>query len=306
MQASEQEIGERSQHPTAIGIGSFINGYSIEVLPRTAAKIESFRQLLPLETRVYIANVDGTPLDEMVRTAKRLRGEGFAVMPHIPARFIRDIAEFEHWLRRYREEADVHEALVIGGDAAKPAGSIDSATQLFESGLFDKYGFTRLHVAGHPEGNANISRGGATRLDDALMWKQAFADQTDAKMAIVTQFFFDAEPVIAWIERLRNMGVTLPVHLGVAGPTRLQSLIRYALTCGVGPSVAVLKKRALDLSRLLMPYEPDDVLAALAGYAMENPGAGIEQVHFFPLGGIERTVGWLNSRISAEPVIEAP
>ncbi|HKJ60811.1 MAG TPA: methylenetetrahydrofolate reductase, partial [Hyphomicrobiales bacterium] len=195
MQAWERQASERGQHPPAIGSASFINGYSIEVLPRTAAKIESFRQLLPADTRIYIANVEGTPLDDMVRTAKRLRDEGFAVMPHIPARFIRDIAEFEHWLRRYREEADVHEALVIGGDAAKPVGVIDSAMHLFESGLFDKYGFTRLHVAGHPEGNANISGGAASRLDDVLLWKQAFADHTDAKMAIVTQFFFDAEPV---------------------------------------------------------------------------------------------------------------
>ncbi len=304
MQAWEQQVRERSQRPSTIG--SFINGYSIEVLPRTAAKIESFKQLLPAETRIYIANVEGTSLDDMVRTAKRLRDEGFAVMPHMPARFIRDIAEFEHWLRRYREEADVNEALVIGGDTAKPVGAVDSSIQLFESGLFDKYGFTRLHVAGHPEGNANISRGDASRLDDALIWKQAFADHTDANMAIVTQFFFDAKPVIAWVNHLRDIGVTLPVHVGVAGPTKLQSLIRYALSCGVGPSVAVLKKRALDLSKLLLPYEPDDVLSVLADYTAENPGAGIEQVHFFPLGGIEQTIRWTNSRTIAQPVTSAP
>jgi methylenetetrahydrofolate reductase (NADPH) len=280
------------------GIGHFVRGYSIEVLPRTAAKIGSFRQLLPPETRIYIAHVEGTPADDMVRIARRLRDEGFPVMPHIPARFIPDMAAFEHWLRRYREEADVTEALVIGGDAARPAGDIDSAMQLLESGLFDKYGFTRIHVAGHPEGNADISRG-TSALDDVMLLKQAFADHTDAEMAIVTQFFFDAEPVVAWVERLREVGVTLPVHAGVTGPTGLQSLIRYALSCGVGPSIAVLRKRALDLSRLLLPYEPDDVLAALADYAAAKPRAGIEQVHFFPLGGIKRTVDWVNSRMTA-------
>lgn len=305
MQTSVQLTGERSQRPSAIGINGLISGYSIEVLPRTAAKIGSFRQLLPAETRVYIANIAGTPLDDMVATAKRLRDEGFAVMPHIPARFIRDMAEFEHCLHRYREEADVHEALVIGGEAAKPAGVIESSMQLIESGLFDKYGFTRLHVAGHPEGNINISREGASRLDDTLLWKQAFANQTDAKMAIVTQFFFDAMPVIVWTERLRDMGVSLPVHVGMAGPTKLKSLMKYALTCGVGPSIGVLKKRALDLSKLLLPYEPDDVLSALAGYIAENPGTGIEQVHFFPLGGIERTIDWAKSRMMTQPPTEA-
>lgn len=297
MQSSERHAGERGQHSPATDIGRFINGYSIEVLPRTAAEIDSFRQLLPPETRIYIAHVEGTSADDMVRTARRLRDEGFSVMPHIPARFIPDMAAFERWLCRYREEADVSEALVIGGDAANPAGDIDSAMQLLDSGLFDKYGFTRLHVAGHPEGNADISKGDDSPLNDALIWKQAFADRTDAEMAIVTQFFFDAEPVIAWVERLRNIGVTLPVHVGVTGPTGLRSLIRYALSCGVGPSIAVLRKRALDLSKLLLPYEPDDVLSALADYTAGNPGAGIEQVHFFPLGGIKRTVDWVNSRM---------
>ena len=298
MQTETRLPSERSQPPSANTTPHFIKGYSIEVLPHTAARIASFRQLLPPETRVYIACIKDAPLADMVRTAKRLRADGFAVMPHIPARHIRNIAEFEDWLRHYRDEADVREALVIGGDAARPAGDIESSMQLLESGLFDKYGFTRLHVAGHPEGNARITRDGASRLDDALAWKQAFADRTDAEMAIVTQFFFDTAPLTAWIERLRNSGVTLPVHLGVAGPTKLQSLIRYALACGVGPSIAALKKRALDLSRLLLPYEPDEMLSALAAYAGKNPGMGIEQVHFFPLGGIEKTADWIKSRTS--------
>lgn len=303
MQISESRPGERSQHSSAIGIGGFKSGYSLEVLPRTAEKIGSFRELLPLDTRIYIANVAGTPFDDMLRTAKRLRDEGFAVMPHFPARLIRDLAEFEQQLRLYREEAGVHEALVIGGEAAKPVGDIDSSMQLLESGLFDKYGFTRLHVAGHPEGNASVTKGGISRLDDALIWKQAFANCSDASMAIVTQFFFDAKPVIAWVERLRDMGVTLPVHIGVAGPTKLKSLLKYALTCGVGPSVSVLKKRALDLSKLLLPYEPDNVISAIAGYVTENPSTYIEQIHFFPLGGIKQTIQWAKSHMSAQPAI---
>lgn len=303
MQTSEQQAGERSRYSPAIGLATFLGGYSIEVLPRTAVGIDSFRQLLPPGTRIYIAHVHGTPPDDMVMTAKRLRDEGFAVMPHIPARFLRNLAEFEHWLRRYRDEANVTEALVIGGDAAKPAGDIDSTARLLESGLFEKYGFTRIHVAGHPEGNANISRANASELDDVMLRKQAFADRTEMEMAIVTQFFFDAETVITWAERLRKIGVTLPIHAGVAGPTKLQSLIRYALSCGVGPSIAILRKRALDLSKLLLPYEPDEVVSALARYVGENPHMGLEQAHFFPLGGIRRTVDWVNSRIAAAPPV---
>jgi methylenetetrahydrofolate reductase (NADPH) len=49
-----------------------LEDYSIEVMPRTAAKVEDFRALLPAGTRVYIAHIDGTEIDDMVATAKRL------------------------------------------------------------------------------------------------------------------------------------------------------------------------------------------------------------------------------------------
>ena len=69
-------------------VQAFLGGYSIEVMPRTAAKIDDFRALLPAGTRVYIAHIDGTPIDDMVATARRIAGDGFAVMPHFPARMI--------------------------------------------------------------------------------------------------------------------------------------------------------------------------------------------------------------------------
>jgi methylenetetrahydrofolate reductase (NADPH) len=48
---------------------AFLKGYSIEVMPRTAAKVEDFRALLPEGTRVYIAPIDGPPIEDMVATA---------------------------------------------------------------------------------------------------------------------------------------------------------------------------------------------------------------------------------------------
>ncbi len=51
---------------------AFLQDYSIEVMPRTAEKVENFRDLLPEGTRVYIAHIEGTEIDDMVATAKRL------------------------------------------------------------------------------------------------------------------------------------------------------------------------------------------------------------------------------------------
>ncbi len=272
-------------------VEALLRGYSIEVMPRTAEKVERFRDILPAGTRVYIAHIEGTPIADMVATAKRLNAEGFPVMPHFPARIIPDRATLADWIARYQGEADVRQALLLGGGVNTPAGDFDSSMQMIETGLFD--GFDRLHVAGHPEGNKDIDRDGGDRIVvQALKWKQAFADRSDAQMAIATQFCFEADPVIDWANRLAAEGIRLPIHIGIAGPAKLQTLIKFAIACGVGPSLRVLQKRAMDVTKLLLPYEPTEVVAALAEHKAANPAFGIEQVHFFPLGGIKTNATW--------------
>jgi methylenetetrahydrofolate reductase (NADPH) len=155
--------------------------YSIEVMPRTAAKVEDFRALLPAGTRVYIAHIDGTEIDDMVATARRLRDEGFEPMPHFPARSIPGPATLADWMRRYQAEAGVTQGLLLGGGIATPRGEYHSSMQLLESGFFDDAGFTHLHVAGHPEGNRDIDPdGGEAEVMAALRWKQDFANRSDA------------------------------------------------------------------------------------------------------------------------------
>lgn len=277
---------------------AMLNGYSIEVMPRTAAKVEDFGALLPPGTRVYIAHIEGTPIEDMVATAKRLRDEGFEPMPHFPARIIPDRATFDDWLTRYRAEADVREALVLAGSPRSPLGDFHSAMQLLESGLFDVHGLKRLHVAGHPEGNKDIDPDGSTKLvDEAARWKADFARRTDADLAMVTQFAFDAKPVLAWARSMHAAGVDLPIHVGVAGPTKLNTLIKFAIACGVGPSLSVLKKRALDLTKLTVPFEPTQVLNDLGDGCGKGEGGLIAGIHLFPLGGIKASVAYANTAL---------
>ncbi|WP_151717644.1 methylenetetrahydrofolate reductase [Gemmobacter serpentinus] len=277
------------------GHADFLRGYSIEVMPRTAASVPDFRAALPAGTRVYIAHIQGTPIADMVATARRLARDGFAVMPHFPARIIPDRATLADWIAQYRGEAGVDQALLLGGGVTSPAGDFDSSMQMIETGLFD--GFTRLHVAGHPEGNRDID--GTARPDDpeaqtmkALRWKQDYANRSDATLAITTQFCFEAQPVIDWVNRINAAGVALPVHIGLAGPAKLQTMLKFALACGVGPSLRVLQRRALDLGKLLLPYEPTEVIADLAAHKAQVPDFAIEQAHLFPFGGIAATAAW--------------
>jgi methylenetetrahydrofolate reductase (NADPH) len=286
--------------PATGALEGFLKGYSIEVMPRTAEKVESFRDILPMGTRVYIANIE-SPIEEMVATAARLRREGFEPMPHFPARIIKDKATLLDWVARYQGEAGVKQGLILAGNPAAQVGTFSSSMELLESGAFN--GFERLHVAGHPEGNKDIDPDGSDRMVmEAARWKSAFSERTDAQMAMTTQFCFEAQPVIDWVNRLQAEGIKLPVHIGIAGPAKLQTLIKFAIACGVGPSLRVLQKRAMDVTKLLLPYEPTEILEGLAAHKAANPGFGIEQVHFFPLGGIKTNATWVTEHGGASGV----
>ena len=289
-------------------VETFLKDFSIEVMPRTAEKVEDFRDFLPGATRVYVAHIEGTPIEDMVATAKRLAAEGYDVMPHFPARIIKDEATLRNWIAMYQGEADVEQALILAGGVTTPHGDYHSSMQLLESGAFGDAGFKRLHVAGHPEGNKDIDPDGAmTNVDAALRWKQAFSDTSDAKMAITTQFCFEAKPVIDWANDLAANGITLPIHIGVAGPAKLQTLIKFSIACGVGASLRVLQRRAKDLTKLLRPFSPNKFLAELAAHKAQNPQLKISHVHFFPLGGIKTNAKWAieNGGSSAVPVSQS-
>jgi methylenetetrahydrofolate reductase (NADPH) len=270
---------------------AFLQAYSIEIMPRTAEKVKDFTALLPKGTRVYIAHIEGTPIEDMVATAKRLANDGYPVMPHFPARIIKDKATLDNWIAMYQGEAGVDQALLLAGGVTNPHGDYESSMQLLESGAFE--GFKRLHVAGHPEGNKDIDpKGGTAMVDDALRWKQKFSETTDADMALATQFAFESGPIIEWADSLKAAGITIPIHIGIAGPAKLQTMIKFAIACGVGPSLKVLQKRAKDVTKLLLPFEPTQVLTDLAAHKEANPDSNIESVHFFPLGGIKTNANW--------------
>ena len=268
---------------------NFLNNFSIEVTPRAVAKIENLSELIPSGTLVYIAHIEGTPIEEMVKTAKKINQQGYATMPHFPARIIKDKKTLKDWISKYQNEANVKSALLLGGGINKPYGEYDSSIQLIESELFDLAGFEKLYIAGHPEGNKDIDPDGSTKnIDQALLWKNEYKNRTDIDMAITTQFCFDSKTVINWANDIKNKGVDIPIHIGIAGPAKLQTLLRYSIECGVGASIKILQKRALDLTKLLLPYKPTKILDELASYKFNNPDFNIEKVHFFPLGGVKQ------------------
>lgn len=281
-------------------ISKLIKNFSIEVMPRTLGKLENIENLWPKNTRVYIAHLEGTKIEDMLVTAKRIKSASFIPMPHFPARIIKDNKVLEDWINRY-SEVGVNEALLLAGGVDRPLGNLSNSMELLSTGLFEKYGFERLHVAGHPEGNKDIDPNGSDiNLMNALKWKQDYSKNTKAKISIATQFLFESKPVIDWANKILSNGITLPIHVGIAGPAKLQTMIKFAIACGVGPSLRVLERRAKDITKLLFPFEPTNILTELADYKQSNPNTNIEGIHFFPLGGIEKSSDFIKNINTAQ------
>ena len=268
--------------------------FSIEVMPRTAAKIDDFEAILPKGTYVYIAHLEGTEIKSMIETANRLTKHEFNVVPHFPARLIENRRMLEEWVRNYAG-IGIDKALILAGSPTSPIGDFKNSMDLLSTSIFDKYKFSEIFCAGHPEGNKDIDIGGSdSNLMNAIKWKNDFAERTQIKLSLTTQFCFEIKPIRAWEKRLAEENISLPINIGVAGPAKLQTMIKFALMCGVGPSIRVLEKRAKDLTKLILPYSPRQFLSELSSYKKENTKSNIQSIHFFPLGGIKKTTEFLN------------
>jgi methylenetetrahydrofolate reductase (NADPH) len=128
-----------------------------------------------------------------------------------------------------------------------------------------------------------------------LAWKNAFAERTGADLYIVTQFCFEAAPVIAWDKRLRAGGNRLPIHIGIPGLATLKTLLGHAKACGIGPSMRFLTRQARNVTKLMTVSAPDRLVTDLAAYRASDPDCGIAGVHVYPLGGLRRSALWANA-----------
>ena len=227
---------------------------------------------------------------ETIVTAKRLKAEGFAPVPHVAARSTPDRRTLADWLKRLQDDVGVTHVLALGGGVSEPLGDFDSSMQLLETGLFDKYGLETIGVAGHPEGSPDIAD---PALAEALAWKNAFAERSDAAFYIATQFCFEAAPIIEWDRRIRAAGNRLPIHIGVPGLATIKTLLNHARACGVGPSMRFLTRQATKLAKLMTVNAPDRLVLDLARYRAEDPDCGIRQVHVYPLGGLRKSAAWV-------------
>ncbi|MDZ7926492.1 MAG: methylenetetrahydrofolate reductase [Agrobacterium sp.] len=266
---------------------------SIEASPAQVLGPASLAGLFPQGVRVYLTDTGQASQDRLVDAAKHLRDLGYTPVPHLAARRMSSGVEFEEQVKRLAGEAGVSDVLVVGGGVARPAGPFASSMDMLSTGIFDRCGINQIAIAGHPEGSPDFSEETAMA---ALRLKLDFAERSDASMRIVTQFGFDPARFIAWAEGLAASGIDLPVHIGVSGPARITTLLKYAALCGVGNSIAYLKKNALSLTTLAKGHSPESIVGPIERHWQENPAGPIQQIHVFPFGGLQNSSEWLVGR----------
>jgi len=277
-------------------VKKFLNSYSIETTPNIHAKYGGFSNFLNKSHDIYITYLPDENSKNVISTAKKLKDEGYEVIPHLPARTIINENELENYVGDLANVSGCTKILIIGG-GGNQAGNISSTMDVLKSDLLSKFKYKFVGVAGHPEGSPDISN---KNLDLAIKEKNNFAKNVDFQMYIATQFFFEAKSLIDWETHLSTLGNNLPIHAGIPGPASIKTLINYARSCGIGNSLRFLSKQALNLTKLATLSTPDKLIYDLASYIDSNQSSNLENIHFYAFGGMKKTADWLNQLNSSE------
>ena len=234
--------------------------FSLEVGPQTDL------DTLPLVKDVYVTMLPGGDYKETANQTAALVKKGFNPVPHFPARSITDDAQLKDYISRCKD-VGAKQALVIGG-SREPVGKFDSSIQILETGFFDGI---KIGIAGHPEGSQDISD---KELEKAMIDKKPYADY------IVTQWLLESQPIVDFISKQ-----SVPVHVGITGPMKITSLIKFANIVGAKNSINFLKSNFSKALDLLKPKDPNELI----GKVKEFTG----NFHIYTFGGLKETNKWL-------------
>ena len=269
----------------------FLNGYTAEVTSGDKKSMAAAEKMMAQGAEVFVASLPKDTIDKQVAAVVRIHQAGLKPVPHIVARNIKDLASLEQVLNRFVTEANIDTALILGGDRDDAVGDFDASLQLIETGLLQKVGIKKIYLGCYPEGHPRIS---TEILDKARAAKLIAAEKAGLEVELVSQFCFESQPIIDFARKLRAEGVEVPFRVGVAGPSSRATLVKYAIICGVGASLRALKERQ-DLAKNMTSGEtPERLITELAEALEKEPDLGLNGVHFFTFGSLEKSATFVN------------
>lgn len=285
--ATQDRLGELKR-----AIIAFARRASTEISPHDEKLLDGLAQRLPAGMPIYVAHTPRCSVEDVVRVAVKVQSLGFTASPHLVARRLASERTLRDALARLRAQG-IEQVLLVAGDLDRPLGPFKSTLEVIATGALEASGLRRIGVAGHPEGHRAV---GEAELFSALHRKQEFAARSGLAVHIVSQFGFEPASICAWDRRLTREGISLPVHVGVAGPTAPAKLLKFAIQCGIGTSMSLLMRNIDAVKRLSgFALGPEEMLVGLLGGCAGHAGSHLVQPHVYSFGGALATFDWLRS-----------
>jgi methylenetetrahydrofolate reductase (NADPH) len=266
-----------------------LEDFSLEMTGKDVPGLLEAAPLIPAGTRVNVTFLGNEDLPMRLTAAKAVKDAGFRPVPHISARRLKDQTQLEEFLAALQAQGTSEYVFAVGGDPATPEGPYEDSRQLIATGLLQQYGATDVSIAGYPEGHPDITD---DQLWAALTGKHATLTEQGTAGTILTQFGFDEDPVVAWIEKVRAAGIPYEIRVGVPGPAGIKRLLAFAARFGVASSASIAKKYGLSLTNLMGTAGPDKFIARLAK-KLDPEKHGVVKLHFYTFGGLTATSEWI-------------
>jgi len=274
-----------------------VNGYSLEMTGKDVPGLLEAKDTIPAGTKINVTFLGNEDLEMRVSAAKAVREHGFIPVPHISARRLASRAQLEEFLDRLQDVGATEHVFVVGGDPATPEGPYEDSYDVIRTGLLKDYGVKEVSIAGYPEGHPDISDDVLWRAleDKSLSLKQQGLDAT-----ILTQFAFDTDPVLRWVEAVRAKGIDSTIRIGTPGPAGIKRLLGFARRFGIGANAMIVKKYGFSLTNLMGTAGPDTFVTDLSALLAQDPASGDVKLHFYTFGGLLATAEWARGFAAAQ------
>lgn len=266
--------------PVLAALAELLRKPRFEILPLPGIE-EQVLEHLTTDVKVTVTASPRRGLEATLDLSERLAGAGYAVVPHLSARLVRDRVHLEETVARLRA-AGVRELFVPAGDAPEPGEFAGAAELLAAMGPL-RAEFDEIGITGYPESHHLIS-------DEETI--QAMFAKAPMATCIISQICFDADVIAAWIAEVRRRGTALPIWIGLPGSVEYAKLVRISMKIGLGESARFLRHHGNWMARLMTrQFKPDPLLRALAP-TVTDPAANVAGFHLYTFNEVARTERW--------------
>jgi methylenetetrahydrofolate reductase (NADPH) len=268
---------------------------SIEMGAEAPEDARRIAELLPAGTPVYVNHLPRHELPHTLAALVALREAGLEPVPHIAARRVASRLQVRAFLDQAVRVAGVAKALLIAGDVSVPVGPYADGAALIRDGVLAESGLRQVGLPGYPEGHPQVP---TAALNAALGEKLALLAEQRLAAYVVTQFSFAPHRIVEYCADLARRAPSIPVYVGLAGPTTPRRLIKFAQRCGVSASLRALQAEGMRAVRLFTHVDPGAQLTAIARHASSGGASNVVGVHIYSFGGVTPTATWMNAQIT--------